>query len=121
MPTTPRIISRQQSETIFWVQLILVGLTGLLAAQCWYVGEGMGWTLFACLCAGTIVAMAFRLGWLVPCIVIGTIVGLFLDPLVKSGSLESQMWETAWHIGGGIAVGSVVGVVALCAVRGSTG
>ena len=50
----------------------------------------------------------FRLGWLVPIIVFGTLMGLFLDPAIKGGTRESQMWETVRIICGETIIGLVV-------------
>lgn len=120
MPTKPRIIGYKQSKTIFWVQLILVEFSGLLAALSWYIGDG-DWKLFSCLCAGTTAALVFRLGWLVPCVAFGTMVGLFFDPAVKGGTYESQIRETLTYICSGTIAGLVVGILATYLKRGSTG
>jgi hypothetical protein len=66
--------------------------------------------IFAVLFAYSIVSIALRLGWTVPCIIAGTICGAGLDPAVKSGTLERQMRETATKLYIGIAIGLVIGL-----------
>ena len=67
--------------------------------------------LFACLSVYSMVAAILRLGWLVPCTIIGVTIGVFLDPLIKRGTIESQMGQTVTRICYGTLVGLVVGFI----------
>lgn len=53
-----------------------------------------GFNLFACLAALCAFAAAARLGWPVPCMVIGILCGILYDAGPKGGTLEAQAWET---------------------------
>ncbi len=102
---------RPKRRALLTVQILLVAITGLLAVRIWSIDGGQAWKLFAGLCACSTASLIFRMGWLVPCIVIGTFAGTLLDAKVKGGTIESQMWETVWSICSGAVVGCVIGLI----------
>ena len=55
-------------------------------------------------------ALVLRVGWVIPCIIAGVYVGFMMDPDVKGGTFESQMFETVAFICGGAIVGFAVGL-----------
>jgi hypothetical protein len=58
-------------------------------------------------------ALVFEWKWLVPCVVLGILVGMFvLDPAVKGGTKDSQMDETCINVAVGTFVGLLVGLIA---------
>jgi hypothetical protein len=88
--------------------LLAVGC-GALAWRMLALGDAMGW-LFAVLAAACAIALARRWGGIVPCVTIGLVIGILSDATVKSGTAESQMWETAEAWIGGALIGVLVGV-----------
>ncbi len=48
-----------------------------------------------------------------PCVLalVGSIVGLVFDPLVRGGSHEERVWETVWYYGVGAGIGLLLGLV----------
>ena len=102
---------RPKRRVLLAVQILLAAITGLLAVCVWSVDGGQIWKLFAGLFACSTASLIFRLGWLVPCIVCGILAGIFLDPSIKGGTIESQMWETVSYICSGAVAGFVVGLV----------
>ena len=97
-------------RSLMAVQTVLMAITALLAIQDWSVGRGRLWEFLAGLCACSAVSLIFRMGWVVPCTIIGLGVGAFLDGPIKGGTYESQMWETVRSICGGAAAGFFVGL-----------
>jgi len=102
---------RPRRRALLAVQIVLAVITGLLALRVWSIDGGQVWKLLAGLSACTTAALIFRLGWLVPCIVLGTLAGILLDPAIKGGTIESQMWETVSYICFGAVAGFVVGLM----------
>jgi hypothetical protein len=112
-----RMRNRPRSVVLVGVQIVLTLLTGWLALQIYSVGGGKIWRLFAGLAVCSYVSVVFRAGWLVPCVVLGTIVGMLLDPAVKGGDADSQIWETVQHVVSGTFLGLVAGLLADSAPR----
>ncbi|MBN2475468.1 MAG: hypothetical protein JXB62_12730 [Pirellulales bacterium] len=105
-----------ESCALLALQISLTLLTGLTAAASWSVGSGLEWKLLAALFACSTVAIVFRLGWPVPCMILGILAGIALDPAIKGGTIDSQMWETVSCICVGAFIGLLIGVF-LDAVR----
>ncbi|MBN2581110.1 MAG: hypothetical protein JXB10_19160 [Pirellulales bacterium] len=103
--------ARPKRRVLFAVQILLAAMTGLSAFRIWSINGGQVWKLFAGLFIFMMVSLILRLGWIVPCMVVGTLTGAFLDPMIKGGTIESQMWETVRYICGGAIVGLVLGLV----------
>jgi hypothetical protein len=103
--------ARPKRRALYTVQILLATMTGLSAFRIWSINGGQVWKLFAGLFVFMMVSLILRLGWLVPCMVVGTLTGIFLDPLIKGGTIESQMWETVRYICGGTIAGLVLGLV----------
>ena len=60
-----------------------------------------GRILYAALACYSMLAIILQFGWLVPCTVAGTYIGILMDPPIKGGSLVSQTVEsTGWMIFG---------------------
>ena len=68
----------------------------------WPFGAGLGTLAF--------VSIFLRVGWLVPFTIAGFYCGLFvLDPVVKGGTSETQMYETVTYVFFGTIIGFVIG------------
>jgi O-antigen ligase len=89
-------------------QYLLAGLCSLIAVLAWPAAKGRFSATYTILGLCCLTAAWTRSGWLIPSTVFGVIVGMFvLDPSVKGGDAESQMWETVSYI----ILGSVGGLV----------
>ena len=107
-PVTP-VTSKPSNAAALSLPLFL-----LLAALATLVYSTTGervWQLFAALAGFSSLALLLRFGWVVPCMVAGTVIGFFADPAIKGGDHESQMWETVWHLVGGTLVGLFIGIL----------
>ncbi len=100
-----------RSGVLLTVQILLTVLTGSFAFLAWWNDSGYFWRLYSGLFAGSTTALLFRSGWLIPCTVCGTIFGIFLDPPIKGGTIDSQMWETVSSLWSGVIAGIVIGFV----------
>jgi len=100
-----------RSRSLLTVQTVLTLITGSITFLAWSNDGGHIWKLYAGLFAGSMVSLLFRSGWLIPCLVCGTIIGDFSDPPIKGGSIESQMWETVSCLWTGTIVGLLIGYV----------
>lgn len=90
-------------------KILMILFTGVSTVATWNHGllfERIFLTLFLY----SVASLMFRWGWVVPCIVAGTIWGISLDNVVKGGSHESQMWETVNKIWFGFACGFLLGL-----------
>jgi hypothetical protein len=70
------------------------------------------WKLGAAMAVMSLVALVLRVGWVVTLMIAGVYVGLILDPPIKSGTRESQMWETLSWICAGVTAGFFLGWIA---------
>lgn len=89
---------------------LLAGGLGALALLGLIVGNWFCGVLFCVLSTTCAVAAAPRCGWVIPCLSLGLVLGMFLDPLIKGGTAESAMWETVHYLSSGAAFGLSVGV-----------
>ena len=99
-----------RSRTLLTVQILLTTLTGVFTLFAWLNDIGPFWRLYAGLFAGNMTAFIFRSGWLIPCTVCGTLFGIFIDPPIKSGPIDAQMWQTVSCLWSGVIAGLVMGV-----------
>jgi hypothetical protein len=102
----------QKRPVLSAFKFLLVLFTSLLAAVCW--GDRVGWfaeRFFTAMFLYSAACIVFRWGWVIPCVVGGAICGLFMDNAVKSGSNESQMWETVGSLFFGCFCGFIVGII----------
>ena len=97
-------------RTLLTVQILLTILTGAFTLLAWLNDIGPFWRLYAGLFAGSMTALIFRSGWVVPCVVIGTLLGILIDPPIKSGPIDAQIWETVSCLWSGTISGLVIGV-----------
>ncbi|QDT26876.1 hypothetical protein Enr10x_21870 [Gimesia panareensis] len=98
-----------RSRVLLTVQILLTLLTGSFALLSWWNDSVYFWRLYSGLFAGSLTALIFRSGWLIPCTVCGTLFGIFLDPTIKGGTIDSQMWETVSSLWSGVIAGVVFG------------
>jgi hypothetical protein len=104
--------SIRQRPGLLGFKILVMLFTGFLTLACWdgksgWIAQRMSLVFLAYSAASLI----FRWGWVVPCIVVGTICGFMMDSPVKSGSRLSQMWETVRCICSGFVVGFAVGML----------
>jgi hypothetical protein len=106
--------TRKSSRSAFLVgtQVLLTLITGWLAFQMYLADGGSVWFLFAVLAICSFVSIVFRTGWIIPCTVLGTIIGIFSDVGIKGGTAESRVWETFRYVLPGAIIGMVVGAIA---------
>jgi hypothetical protein len=91
--------------------LLTIGLSALAIRHWYLLGFVAGDVrLFAALAVACCISTLLRMGWMVPCLVFGTFCGILLDPLIKGGTVESQMWETVTSIATGAVLGLCVGL-----------
>ena len=86
---------------------------GVSSAQglLWRDGQRWTWQIAVVLACFSCLALVFRLGWLVPCTVIGVFLGCFVcPPPIGSGTAVSKMQDTISGIWQGTAFGVVVGL-----------
>ena len=100
-PLRPLLLSR-------WKLVVLTLLNVLVSASLGIaVYPRKGWYLCAAMGSVSAASLLLRCGWVVPCTIAGVYFGLlFLDPPVKGGTAESQMYETV----GNIFVGTILGL-----------
>lgn len=108
--TRPSSDGSPRSRTLLTVQILLTTLTGVFTLLAWLNDIGPYWRLYAGLFAGSMTALIFRSGWLIPCTVCGTLFGIFIDPPIKSGPIDAQMWQTVSNLWSGVIAGLVMGV-----------
>jgi hypothetical protein len=70
-----------------------------------------GWLIFAVLGTGSLVSIVFRYGWLITCIIAGTIVGFAMQPSVSSGNRVSQVQESIMWLLFGTMAGFMIGLL----------
>jgi hypothetical protein len=98
--------------------LTVIGGLGVL------LGSGhrdLPWKICIAIFAYSLVSLKLNLGWCAPSILAGALLGLFLDPWVKGGTLESQADQTEFRFWFGTGIGFVIGIMieftAFCAPR----
>ena len=99
---------RPRKRSVFRIgfTLLVVAFSGLLVStypqRVWLLGASLG-TVAA-------ITVFLRVGWAVPCTIVGTYLGLISDAHIKGGSCESQAWETVHAIVFGTIFGFGVGL-----------
>lgn len=106
-PTDANRSPKRQGALVLGVQLVLALLTGMNAVLIYAEKAGSVWRLFAALSVCSLISAIPRSGWLIPCTILGVVVGVVADATIKGGTHESQMWETVRSV----AVWTVVGIV----------
>ena len=102
--------SRPRSRLCTLFQVFVAALAGAFAAK---MGGPQNGSFFFVLVASFIVcvlAVIVRWRWLIPCTILGIMFGAMADLHVKGGSIQSQMQETCWNLGGGTFLGLLIGV-----------
>src|SRR5579859_7240504 len=108
-PSAPPV-RRRRKVSATAVQLAAMLAAGYGGAMVLVYGYRPAAWFFVGLAACCLAAFVFRWGYSVPCVVLGLLVGGYLDLHVKGGSVESQMWETVTSVAIGTAMGLLVGV-----------
>ena len=89
--------------------LVAVALVAL-TVRVYFVGAYRPSMLLGVLAVGTLLSAVLRLGWSVPCLVVGAVIGMILDAHPKSGSIDAQMRETVASIMCGTMAGLFIGL-----------
>jgi len=99
-----------RSQACHAIQFLLAIFTSTLAIVAYGPHGGIFFYILLATSAASFAALILGWGWLVPCLIIGTILGAMSDPSVKGGTIESQMQETCGYIGSGTFLGLLVGL-----------
>lgn len=91
--------------------VLAVGL-GALATLSYLRAELWLSALLGLLAGAALLATLLRLGWSVPCMVLGTFFGFIVDARPKGGPVDAQMWETVSSIIVGALIGFAIGLIA---------
>lgn len=92
-------------------KVLLAALMGVAAIGGYVNSTGQIWKLWAAFFAYLVASIVCRFGWTIPLIVLGTILGLSLDPAVKGGTVKTQMLETASWLCCGAISGLLLGLL----------
>lgn len=103
------VVAPKRSHRSTIISAVLGVLFSGLAVVAYLPGI-MEWQVLALFGVGSLIAAVLRLGWAVPCMVLGCFVGFLADNDIKGGTPESQMWETVSNLLGGTLLGLVGGV-----------
>lgn len=106
---TQNCVQPRFGRALFALKFLVLALTGWMVLIMAIVGCFS--PLFISLFAYAVGSIVFRLGWVVPCTVLGIFCGIAMDLHVKGGSIEAQMWETVRSIIAGFVVGLLAGIV----------
>jgi hypothetical protein len=89
--------------------LVTVALVAL-TVQAYSVGAYRPSMVLGVLAIGALLSALLRLGWSVPCLVVGAVIGMILDANPKSGPIDAQLRETVASIMCGTMVGLFLGL-----------
>jgi xanthine/uracil permease len=111
-PSSKQVSRRRRvSWFLTGTQICVAMIYGTVAVAA-YAADGKlsHWSLAAVtLAVCSLLSAAFRKGWLIPCVLLGVLLGFYLAIIkVKGGDHESQRWETVgsvcfWTLLGGFA------------------
>ena len=108
MSESPRTMERNWSASAFSLGLSLF----FACSACTYFWTDQpAWMPAAVFALQAMVAAILRFGWTAPCLLAGVILGVWLDPLVKGGTVDSQIYETINNLLIGAAIGLTVGIM----------
>lgn len=108
----PKSIPSRERRALVVLHIMLVIVSSIIAYKCYSVVGISGQFLFLVWVTVSCIAAAIcRWGCLLPCTLMGMVLGATLDPAVKHGSHESQVIETIWFIVLGTLLGVGVGVL----------
>lgn len=110
-PSAPSVRRRRVTFAAV-AQLAAILASGYGGAMVFFYGYRPAAWFFVGLGACCLAAFVFGWGYSVPCVVLGLLLGAFLDLRVKGGTAESQMWETVTSVAICTAIGLIVGVAA---------
>jgi len=102
--------STWERRALIAFQLLVMVYTGWMFAEDLLYGGW--WQLSGVLFAYTTLSLVCQFGWILPCVAIGTVMGILADAVVKGGSVPSQMRQTLFRLVIGILGGLFVGVLA---------
>lgn len=98
--------------------LIVIGGLGILLGM---RHRDLPWKICIAIFVYALVSLKLNLGWCVPSILAGALLGLALDPWVKGGTRESQADQTEFCFWVGTGIGFSIGLItefaAFCAPR----
>lgn len=101
---------RPDSEELRAFRYLVVALTALGSLGFQPYGGFQFW-LSLSLLGYSVIAFVIRSGWLIPCLLLGIMIGVWLDPSVKGGTAESKIQETEESIYFGAGCGMLIGLI----------
>ncbi len=110
MPIEAKTVRPPRPQSCVATQLLLGVVAGFMAIASCGPHAGVGFYIFLATSVVCFLALILGWGWLIPCLILGIVVGVISDPPVKGGTIESQMQETCTHIGFGTFLGLLVGL-----------
>lgn len=100
----------QQQTSLLLLKILLISFTGWISIAVLNADHGQpAQRIFAALFLYSIASLVFRWGWVIPCTVVGTVLGLFAGDSFTGCVVESQMSDAVTKIVFGLAGGFVIG------------